>query len=54
MVSGDLPHVKLRFLRFVHQNRTALFILVVAKAAPSPLLRFEHESAFYWILMLSM
>ena len=51
MVSGDFPHVKLDPLRLVYENSTALSVLVVSKTAPCPLLRFEHESAFYRILM---
>jgi hypothetical protein len=51
MVSGDFPHVKFGFLCLVHQNGTALPVLVMAEAAPSPLLRFENEAALYWILM---
>jgi hypothetical protein len=47
MVSGDLPHVKLGALRLVDQHGTALSILVVAKAAPCSLSRFEYESPLY-------
>jgi len=45
MVSGDFPKVTFGFLPLVYQNRTALLVLIVAKAAPCPLLRFEHESS---------
>jgi hypothetical protein len=51
MVSGDFPHVKLGLLRLVYENSTALSVLVVSRPAPRPLLRFEHESAFYRVLM---
>jgi hypothetical protein len=51
MVSGDFPHVKFGPLWLVYENGTALSVLVVSKTAPCPLLRFEHESAFYRILM---
>jgi hypothetical protein len=51
MVSGDLPRVKFGPLWLVYENGTALSVLVVSKTAPCPLLRFEHESAFYRVLM---
>src|SRR5579863_6318184 len=43
--SCDFPDPELSFLLFVHQHRATLIASVVAKAAPRPLLRFEHESA---------
>src|SRR5271168_4846815 len=32
--------------RFIHHNRSRLAVSVVAIAAPTPLLRFEHQAAF--------
>jgi hypothetical protein len=51
MVSGDFPHLKFGPLWLVHENGTGLSVLVVSKTAPCPLLWFEHESAFYRVLM---
>jgi len=47
MGSGDLSDVKLGFSGFVYQDWAALSIGVVAVAAPWPLMRVEHQSAFY-------
>ncbi len=51
MVSGDLPHVKFGPWWLVDQNSTALPILVMAKTAPSPPFRLEHQSTPHRILM---
>jgi len=49
MVSGDLSSVELSFLLLVRQHRAALILRVVAKTAPPPLLRFQHQSALHRI-----
>src|SRR5258708_38979709 len=44
--SGYVPHVKLGFLRLIHQHWSPLSVGIVAEAAPCPLLRFEHQAAY--------
>ena len=38
-----------RGLLFIYQNWTGLVISIVSKTAPRPLLRFQHQSARYWV-----
>ena len=38
-----------RGLLFIYQNWTGLVISVVSKTAPRPLLRFQRQSALYWV-----
>jgi len=50
MLSSD-SDAKLRSPMLVYQNRSIPALRVVAKTAPCPLLRFEHESTLYRIAM---
>jgi len=51
MVSGDFPDAELSFTRFVYQDRAMSAFRVVAKTAPWPLLRFEHQSTLHRVAM---
>ena len=43
------PGLHFRWLLFIYQHWTRLVIGVVSKTAPRPLLRFQHQSARYWV-----
>jgi hypothetical protein len=51
MASGDFSHCHLSFPGFVHQDRSTSALRVVAKTAPWPLLRFEHQSTLHRVAM---
>jgi hypothetical protein len=51
MVSGDFPDSELSSARCIYQNWAMSAFSVVAKTAPWPLLRFEHQSTLHWVAM---
>ena len=51
LTSRDFPDPKLGSPQLVHQHGTGLVISVVPKAAPRPLLRFQHQASLHRIPM---